>query len=140
MAEQPRTAEERGQRIGETFNELSEQIAALVRQELERARSEATERAREAGKAGSYLALTAVFGLAAGGAALTLPVVVLRRALPGEATAIVVGGLYGAAAVAFGRRALERLQAAAPAAVEEKIEEKKDDLSDSLRERMPGTE
>lgn len=140
MVEQSRSTEERGQQIGETFNELSVQIAALVREELERARAEATERAREAGKAGGLLGLTAVFGLAAGGAALSLPALVVRRVLPAEATAVVIGGLYGAAAVAFGQRALERLQAAAPTPVEEKIEEKKEDLTDSVRARMPGSD
>ena len=140
MAESATTTQERGQRIGETFGELSEQIAALVGEELRRAREEITERAREVGKAGGYLGLAGVFGVAASGAVLSLPVLVLRRVLSPGATAVVIGGLYGGAAFAFARRALERIETAAPAAVEEKIEEKKDDLASSLKQRIPGSE
>jgi len=131
------TPGERGQRISETFSELSEEISGLVRDELDRARAELTARAAEAAKGSGYLAAAGAFGLAASGAALSLPVFVLRRMLSAEATAVVMAGAYGGLAFAFGRRALERIQTAAPAAVEEKLEEKKQELSESLKERMP---
>jgi hypothetical protein len=137
MSESGSISEERSHKIGEAFGDLSEEIAALVREELERARADAVARAREAGKAGGLVGLATVFGVAAGGAALALPALVLKRALSPEATALAVGGLYGAVAFAFARRALERLEAAAPEAVEERIEAKKEDLNKSLKERMP---
>jgi len=137
MADEQTTAQQRGQEIGDTFADLSDQIAALVRAEIDRARDELTERAREAGKGAGYLVAAGVFGVAASGALLSLPALLLRRALPPEATAIAVGLLYGSLAVELARRALERLEEAAPAAVEEKIEEKKQDLGDALREQMP---
>jgi LmbE family N-acetylglucosaminyl deacetylase len=138
MTQGPTSPEDRGRQIGETFGELSEQIAALVRDELERMREETAERAREAAKAGTYLGATAVFGLAGAGAALSLPVLALRRFLPPSATAVAATAGYGALAVVLGRRALERLEAAAPRSVEEKIEEKKEDVAASLKERLPG--
>ena len=139
MTEGTTSSEERGRQIGEAFGDLSDQIAALVRDELERARQETAERAREAAKAGSYLGLAGAFGLAGAGAALSLPVLALRRFLPPTATALAVGGGYGALAVVFGKRALERLEAAAPKSVEDKIEQKKEDVTTSLKERLPGS-
>ncbi len=139
MTEYAPTPEERGQRIGETFGELSEQIAMLVREELERARDEMVDRAREAGKAGGFLAVSAVFGIAAVGAALSLPALLLKRASSPEAAATVTAAIYGGVAFVFARRALERLEAAAPAAVEERMEAKKEDVASSLKARVPGS-
>lgn len=139
MAEGATTPEERGRQIGETFGELSEQIASLVREELERMRDETAERGRQAGKGAGYLGVAAVFGLAASGAALSLPVLLLRRALSPSATAIAVSAGYGGLALALARRALERLEEAAPAAVEGKMEEKKGDVASSLKQRISGS-
>jgi hypothetical protein len=136
MSEGATPAEERGRQIGEAFGEISEQIGALVREEMERMRDEMAERAREAGKGATYFGLAAVFGLAASGAALSLPALVLRRFLPAPATATAVSAGYGAVAFVLARRGLSRLQQAAPASVEEKIEEKKEEVVSSLKERV----
>ncbi len=61
---------------------------------------------------------------------------VLRRFLPPSVTAVAVAAGYGSVAFAFGRRALERIEEAAPATVERKIEEKKEEMTDSLKERV----
>jgi hypothetical protein len=112
-------ARERG--IGELVKDLAGQTSTLVRQELQLAQAEVTQKGKLAGKGAGLLAGAAVFGLLALGALTAALIALLDEAMATWVAALIVMALW--AIVAFvlaksGQAALKRATPPAPQTVE----------------------
>jgi MFS family permease len=107
--------------IGELVKDLASQTSTLVRQEIQLAQAEVTEKGKLAGKGVGLLAGGAVFGLLALGALTAALIALLDDAMPTWVAALIVMALW--AIVAFvlakaGQRSLQRATPPAPQTVE----------------------
>ena len=119
MAAQGQDARERG--IGELVKELAGQTSTLVRQEIQLAQAEVTQKGKSAGKGVGLLAGAAVFGLLMLGALSAAIIAALDEVMPTWLAALIVTVLW--AIVAFvlfkaGQTALQRATPPAPQTVE----------------------
>ena len=69
-----------------------EQMLDSLQEELERLRQEGAERAREAGRGAALVGTAGALGLVSVGALAALPLLALRRVLPGWLIAVLVAG------------------------------------------------
>jgi hypothetical protein len=138
---------ERTPREGSASGGLGDEMAALVQQEVERMtatfRAELDELRREAGERGrdlaagaGYLGAAGGLALVSAGALLALPVLALRRFLPGWAVAVLVAGGSAAAAGTLGVTGAQRLREAAPESVRQEVGRVIAELQAALRERV----
>jgi uncharacterized membrane protein YqjE len=119
MAAQGQDARERG--VGELVKELADQTSTLVRQEIQLAQAEVTQKGKVAGKGAGLLAGAAVFGLLMLGALTATIVAALDEAMPIWLAALIVTVLWAIVAFALfkaGRTALQRATPPAPQTVE----------------------
>ena len=126
MTEQDADLRERS--LGELFGKLSNETSTLIRQEMELARAELTEKGKEAGKgAGLFVGAGAVALLGAG--ALTAGIILLLDlAIAGWLAAILVGLVYVAVAAVLGLKGRDRIQAATPPVPEQTVDTVKEDV------------
>ena len=111
------STEEREQSIATLFRELSQESAALVRDEIRLVREDLAEQARRAGAGAGLLAAAGALG-AGSFAALTAALISgLGRGRTGRG-ALLVAGLYGAGAAGLAMVARERLAEAVPQAAD----------------------
>jgi hypothetical protein len=89
-------------------------LGETVRQGVETLSAEASERAAEGVKGARLLAAAGAAGAVSAGAVGSLPIIALRRVMPGWAVALVVAGGAGALSGVLARRGLSELDAAAP--------------------------
>jgi uncharacterized membrane protein YqjE len=115
----PVDARERG--IGELVKDLASQTSTLVRQEIQLAQAEVTQKGKLAGKGAGMLAGAAVAALLGLGALTALVIVALDGALALWLAALIVTVLWlavaGALAIA-GKKALESATPPVPQTVE----------------------
>ena len=95
---QPRPQTEGANAMGAFLAQKIREAGVAVSDEIEQLRADAAERA----------------ATGAQGAAASLPLMALRRVMPGWAVALLVAGGSGALAAALARRGLDDLHAAAP--------------------------
>jgi hypothetical protein len=93
---------------------LSADFTALVRQELQRAQQELTDRAKQAGKGGALLGGAAVLGTMALGTSAALVLRVLERRLPPATSAFLATALFAGGAGALAVIGLQELRKASP--------------------------
>jgi uncharacterized membrane protein YqjE len=106
----------REQSTGELLKRLSQETSTLVRQELELARAELTEKGRQAGKGAGMFGGAGVSGLMAL-FALTLTVIfVLDTFMKGWLAALIVTLVWGAIAAVLALQGRNRIQEATPPA------------------------
>ena len=80
MAQQSEPESDRGQRpVSDVFSQFGDELTDSLRREFEQVRAEAGDRARAGARGAGILAAAAVSGAVAAGAALTLPVLALKR-------------------------------------------------------------
>jgi putative superfamily III holin-X len=113
MSEQARTAQS-GNPIADPLVQMIHGIGDTLRREVEQLRTEATERATEGAKGAGLLVAAGATGTVALAATAALPLIALRRVLPGWAIAVLIAGGAGAATAVLARRGLADLGAAAP--------------------------
>jgi len=141
------SADERAQNNGAGEGSLAEEIAALVqreveqvtaslRGEIERLQSQAIEGARETGRAAGLLGAAGGLALVSAGAVATLPLIMLRRLVPGWVIALAAAAGAGAGAAVLGRAGLEHVQAAAPDVVADRVEELKERVVEAVMARV----
>ncbi len=134
------------QAVGQLTDDLAalvraevEQVRSFVREELEAIRDEVAERGKHAARGGAYLTGAAILGAGAGVALLALPALALRRVVPAPVAALLLAAGYGTGAAALARRGVEAVQEAAPDTVDERIEDAKQSAADTLKEAAART-
>jgi hypothetical protein len=117
---------ERG--IGDLVKELSGQVSVLMRQEVELARTEATEKAKKAGPGAGMLVGAGVAALLMLGSLTAFLILVLARAIPDWAAALCVTGVWAAVAGALALLGREKVREAGTPVPEKTIETVKEDV------------
>lgn len=95
--------------VGDMFNQVSEDLGLFLGREFARLREEATERARAAARGAGLLTAAGFSGSIAVAAALSLPLIALRRLIGPAGTSAVVAGSAGAVAAYLAKRGLDEL-------------------------------
>ena len=99
-----------GDFIARKIRELGETVTRGV----EQVSDEIDERTAGGAKGAKLLAAAGATGAVSAGAAVSLPIILLRRVMPGWAVALLLAGGGGAATYVLARRGLDELRAAAP--------------------------
>ncbi len=126
MADTTHNDELRDRSIGELMKQLAEETSTLVRQEMELAKAEMTEKGKRAGIGAGILSAAGVVGLLALGALTAFFILALDGAIPNWLAALIVALVYGAIAAFLGLRGKEKVQEAGrpvPEQTKETIEE-----------------
>ena len=114
--------------IGELVKELATETSTLVRQEIDLAKAEMTDRGKRAGKGAGMLGAGAVVALLALGALTTGLIAALDLAVPTWLAALIVTAVYGAIAAVLVQAGRKKVEEAAPPVPEETIESVKEDV------------
>jgi uncharacterized membrane protein YqjE len=114
--------------IGDLVKQLAGQTSALVRQEIDLAKAELTEKGKTAGKGAGLLGGAAVVGLLAGGALTACLILALSEAMDAWLAALIVTVVMGAVAAFLAIRGRDRIRAATPPVPEQTIETVKEDV------------
>jgi len=114
--------------LGELVKQLAEQTSTLVRQEMELARAELTQKGRIAGKGAGLLGAGAVIGLLAAGALTACLILVLSELVPDWLAALIVAVVFGAIAAVLALKGRDRMQAAGPPVPEQTVDSVKEDV------------
>jgi Putative Actinobacterial Holin-X, holin superfamily III len=117
----------REQPMGELFKQLSDDLSTLVRQELELARAEMTEKGKKAGFGAGLLGGAGIAGLLALGALTACLIAALATGMEVWLAALIVAVLYGAAAGLLAINGKTRMTEAAPPVPEQTVETVKED-------------
>lgn len=103
--------------LPELLRQLSSDTATLVRQEMQLARAELTEKGKIAAASGTGFGAAAIFGLGAFGALTAAFVALVALWLPLWAAALIIAVVYGivaAVAAQRGKKALDEIGAPVP--------------------------
>jgi MFS family permease len=118
----------RDRRLSDLVKQLAEQTSTLMRQEVDLAKAEVTQKGRDYGKGAGLYGAAGVVGLLAAGALTAFLIMLLDGALANWLAALVVGialALIAAVLAAIGRN---RIRAAAPPLPEQTVETVKEDV------------
>jgi uncharacterized membrane protein YqjE len=121
-------ADPREQSIGELVKDLATETSTLVRQEIDLAKAEMTERGKQAGKGAGILGAAALVGLLAAGALTACLIAALDLAMATWLAALVVTVVFGAIAAALAMIGRKQIQEAAPPVPEQAIDSVKEDV------------
>jgi len=114
--------------IGDLLKRLSQETSTLVRQELELAKAEATEKGKQAGKGAGMLGGAGIAGLLALGTLTAMVVLLLNHAMTDWLAALIVTVVWGAVAGVLALRGRDQLKEAAPMVPEQTVETVKEDV------------
>jgi Putative Actinobacterial Holin-X, holin superfamily III len=123
-----RDAQLRERSIAELFSKLSAETSTLIRQELELARAELTEKGKEAGKGAGLFGGAGAVGLLGAGALTAGVILLLDLAIAGWLAAILVGLVYVAVAGFLAVQGRDRIQRATPPVPEQTVDTVKEDV------------
>jgi uncharacterized membrane protein YqjE len=118
----------REQSIGELVKDLASETSTLVRQEIDLAKAEMTERGKRAGKGAGMLAAAALVGLLAAGALTACLIAVLDLAMATWLAALIVTVVFSAIAGALAMTGRKQIREAAPPVPEQAIDSVKEDV------------
>jgi VIT1/CCC1 family predicted Fe2+/Mn2+ transporter len=118
----------REQPIGDLARDLTRDLSLLVRQEVELAKSEMTQKGRVAAPGLGMIGAAGVVALMAAGAMTAFAVIVLAVFLPDWLSALVVGAVLAAVAYGLAMRGKERVEQAGSPMPEQTIETVKEDV------------
>lgn len=124
---EPERGAEDERSVGELLRELSAETSTLVRQEVQLAKVELTEKGKQAGKGAGLLGGAAVMGLVLLGAFTAFLIAVIALAVPVWLSALIVTVLYGVIAAVLALAGKKALQQAGPAKPEQTIDTLKED-------------
>lgn len=110
MAETTRDDQLRDLPLAELVKQLASETSTLVRQELELAKAEMTEKGKKAGVGAGLIGGAGVLGLAALGAFTAFVILALDGALPNWAAALIVAAVYAAVAGVLALRGRDRVR------------------------------
>ncbi len=114
--------------IGELLKQLSEETTTLVRKELDLAKAEMTEKAKEAGKGAGMFGAAGILGFLALGAFTAFFILLLDGAVPNWAAALIVAVVYAAIAGVLALTGKNKVQEATPPMPEQTVETIKEDV------------
>ncbi len=114
--------------VGDLLRELSEQTTALVRQELELAKLELTEKGKRAGIGVGMFGGAGVVGLYAVGALTACFILALATAVTGWLAALIVAVVYAAAAGGLALSGKSNVKQAGSPVPEQATESVKEDV------------
>ncbi len=114
--------------IGELLKQLSEETTTLVRKELDLAKAEMTEKAKEAGKGAGMFGAAGILGFLALGALTAFFILLLDGAVPNWAAALIVAAVYAAIAGVLALTGRNKVQDATPPMPEQTVETIKEDV------------
>jgi uncharacterized membrane protein YqjE len=118
----------RSQPAGELVKQLSEQTTTLVRQEIELAKAELSEKGKKVGEGAGMFGGAALLGLLALGTLTALIISLLDKAMDFSLAALLVTLAYVALAGAIAISGKERLKRGLPATPEQTVETVKEDV------------
>ena len=118
----------RGRPLGELVKQLAEETSNLVRQELELAKAEMTEKGKRAGIGVGMFGGAGVVTLLALGALTTCLIAALDTGMALWLAALIVAVVYGATAAVLGLVGKERLNEAGPPVPEQTQRSVKEDV------------
>jgi uncharacterized membrane protein YqjE len=120
----------RDESIAELVKRLADQTNTLVKQEIELAKAELTEKGRIAGAGAAMLGAAALVGLLAAGALTACLIALLQTAIDHTwLAALIVATAYAAIAAPLALRGRQRIREATPPAPQETIESVKEDVA-----------
>jgi len=114
--------------LGEVAKDLTSDLSLLVRQEIELAKAEMTEKGRTAAPGLGMLGGAGIVGLCAAGALTAFLVLGLATFLPDWVAALIVGGVLAVAAYVLVQQGKERVAEAGTPVPEQTIETVKEDV------------
>jgi uncharacterized membrane protein YqjE len=118
----------RDRSLGELLKQLSEQTTQLVHQELELAKAELTQKAKQAGAGAGLFGGAGAIGLAALGALTACFILALNAIMPAWLAALLVAVVYGIIAFVLVKQGQAKMKAAGPPVPEQTIETVKEDM------------
>jgi putative superfamily III holin-X len=127
-AQQTPPDELRERPIGDLVKQLAGQTSTLVRQEIDLAKAEMSEKASIAGKGAGLIGGAAVVGLLAAGALTAFLILLLSEAMDAWLAALIVTVVMAAVAAALGLAGRNRIRAATPPVPEQTVETVKEDV------------
>ena len=122
--------------VGELLKELSEQTSTLVRQELELAKAEMSEKGKQAGMGAGMFGGAGLFGLLAMIALTACLIMLLDRAMVDWLAALVVTAAYAAIAGVLALQGRNKVREAAPAVPEQTRDTLKEDVEWAKTQRQ----
>ncbi|HEX3833046.1 MAG TPA: phage holin family protein [Solirubrobacteraceae bacterium] len=114
--------------VGELLRELSEQTSTLVRQELELAKLELTQKGKRAGIGVGMFGGAGAVGFYALGAVTAAVILVLATAMTGWLAALIVAAAYGVVAGVLALMGKTKVQQATPPVPQQATESMKEDV------------
>jgi Putative Actinobacterial Holin-X, holin superfamily III len=114
--------------IGEVAKDLTSDLSLLVRQEIDLAKAEMTEKGRTAAPGIGMFGGAGIVGLCAAGALTACLVLVFAIFLPDWAAALIVGAVLAGVAYVLARQGKERVAEAGKPVPEQTIETVKEDV------------
>jgi hypothetical protein len=106
----------RDQSLPELLKRLSQETATLVRQELDLAKAEVSEKGKKAGIGAGIVGAAGVVALLALGALTACFILALNEVMPAWLASLIVAVVYGIIAAVLGLRGKEKVQEATPPA------------------------
>ena len=128
MATQQRTDGRRDQPLGEVARDLTRDLSLLVRQEIELAKAEMSQKGRIAAPGLGMIGGAGLTALAAAGALTAALVLALSIVLDAWLAALIVGVVLAAVAYVLARQGKERVEEAGAPIPEQTIETVKEDV------------
>ena len=118
----------RGESMGQLVKDLSQDISTLVRQELQLAKAEMTQKGKEAGVGAGLLGGAGVFGLAVVGGSMATIILILGTIMPNWLAALVTTLVYATVGAFLALRGRDRLKEAGSPVPERAKESVKEDI------------
>lgn len=114
--------------IADLLKQLSDQTATLVRQELELAKVELTDKGKQAGIGAGMFGAAGIVGLYGVGALTAAIILALSLAMAGWLAALIVAVVYGAIAGGLALSGKNRVQKGVPPTPEQTVQTVKEDV------------
>jgi hypothetical protein len=124
----PEQAALRERPLGELLKQLSEETTRLVRQEIELAKAELTQKGKQAGMGAGLFGAAGAIGLLALAALTTCFILALDAVMPAWLAALIVAVVYGVIAAVLAMRGSAKVRQAVPPVPEQTIETVKEDV------------
>jgi hypothetical protein len=121
-------ADQRASSTGELIKQLSEQTSTLVRQELDLAKAELTQKGKTAGVGAGMLGGAGVTGMLALGALTATLILLLAEAMDAWVAALIVTAIWAGAAGILALAGRDRVKEGMPPAPEQTVESVKEDV------------